>query len=199
MTTSEKVSSTSWAAFAISAAFLLVFALVVTQQIHERPASEQTAPTPADESLDKANEAAEQASDVAPQVWEPHTGTDDAPESTVKELVRAWNQGDADKIAGLFLPDGVLRLPTGSEIKSREEIKNTIAKHHRGMLKETTLTDNIDGVATADGDNAVVKGSYQLDGIKVLGFSTSSKGTFEFVGSRRDGRWLIAKAEVNRE
>ena len=96
MTTSEKVSSASWAAFAISAAFLLVFAFVVTQQIHERPASEQTAPPRADESLAKTNEAADQASDVAPQVWEPDTGTDNAPESTVKELVQAWNQGDAD-------------------------------------------------------------------------------------------------------
>ena len=200
MTTSEKISSTSWAAFAISAAFLLVFAFVVTQQIHERPASEQAAPPRADESLDKTNEAADQASDVAPQVWEPHTGTDNAPESTVKELVQAWNQGDADKIAALFLPDGVLRLPTGSEIKSREEIKNTIANHHRGILRETTLTNSIEGVAITDGDNAVVKGSYQLDGIKVLGFSTSSKGTFEFVGSKREGgRWLIAKGEVNRE
>lgn len=176
-----------------------MFAFVVTQQIHERPASEEAAPTPADESPDKTNEVADQAKDIAPQVWEPRASTDNAPESTVKELVQAWNQGDADKIAGLFLPDGVLRLPTGSEIKSREEIKNTIAKHHRGMLRETILTNSIEGVSTADGDNAVVKGSYQLDGIKVLGFSTSSKGTFEFVGSRRDGRWLIAKAEVNRE
>ena len=183
----------------ISAALLLVFAFAITQQIHERPAIEEAAPTRADESLGKTNEAAEQASDVAPQVWEPHSGPDNTPESTVKELVQAWNQGDTDKIAALFLPDGVLRLPTGSEIKSREEIKTTIAKHHRGMLRETTLTDSIEGVATADGDNAVVKGSYQLDGIKVLGFSTSSKGSFEFVGSKRDGRWLIAKAEVNRE
>ena len=198
VTTSEKVSSTSWAALAISAAFLLVFAFAVTQEIHERPAIEEAAPTPADESPDKANEAAEQASDVAPQVWEPNTGTDDAPESTVKELVQAWNQGDADKIAKLFLPDGVLRLPTGSEIKSREEIKNTVAQHHDGMLKDTKLTNSIHGVST-NGDNAVVKGNYQLEGIKVLGFSTSSTGSYEFHGIKREGRWLIAKAEVSRE
>jgi uncharacterized protein (TIGR02246 family) len=181
----------------MSAAFLLVFAFVVTQQIHERP-GQQTAPTPADESPDKANETAEQASDVAPQVWEPNTGIDDAPESTVKELVQAWNQGDADKIAKLFLPDGVLRLPTGSEIKSREEIKNTIAQHHEGMLKDTKLTNSIHGVSN-NGDNAVVKGNYQLEGIKVLGFSTSSMGSYEFHGIKREGRWLIAKAEVSRE
>jgi hypothetical protein len=45
----------------------------------------------------------------------------------------------------------------------------------------------------------VVKGNYQLEGIKVLGFSTSSTGTYEFHGTKRDGRWLIAKAEVSRE
>jgi len=112
--------------------------------------------------------------------------------------VQAWNHGDADKIAQLFLPDGVLRLPTGSEIKSRQEIKNTVAKHHNGMLKETKLTNNIEGVST-NGDNAIVKGNYQLEGIKVLGFSTSSTGSYEFHGTKRDGRWLIAKAEVTLE
>jgi hypothetical protein len=66
------------------------------------------------------------------------------------------------------------------------------------MLKETTLRNSIEGVAT-DGDNAVVKGNYQLEGIKVLGFSTSSTGRYEFHGTKRDGRWLIAKAEVTRD
>ena len=112
--------------------------------------------------------------------------------------MQSWNQGDADRIAELFLPDGVLRLPTGSELKSREQIKNTIAEHHRGLLRETKLTNSIAGVSN-DGDKAVVKGNYQLEGIKVLGFSTSSKGSYEFHGTKRDGRWLIARAEVIRE
>lgn len=198
VTKETKVSNKSWTAFALSAAFLLAFAFVVTQHIPEPPATEEASNTASAESSDKANEVADQAKDVAPQVWEPAPKTDEAPESTVKELVKAWNQGDADKIAELFLPDGVLRLPTGSEIKSREEIKNTIAKHQDGMLKETKLTNSIKGVST-NGDNAVVKGNYELEGIKVLGFSTSSTGSYEFHGTRRDGRWLIAKAEVTRE
>ncbi len=198
MTTEAKISYKSWTALALSAAFLLVFAFVITQQIRERPANEEPAKTTSDESFDKPIEVPDQAKDGASQIRQPAARTDEAPESTVKELVQAWNHGDADKIAKLFLPDGVLRLPTGSEIKSREEIKNTIAKHHDGMLKETKLTNNIEGVST-DGDNAVVKGNYQLEGIKVLGFSTSSTGTYEFHGTKRDGRWLIAKAEVSRE
>jgi uncharacterized protein (TIGR02246 family) len=204
MTSKATISHEAWAAFAVSATFLLVFAFVGTQQIRERPATraraatEEAAQTNLDKSSGEAAEVADQGKDVAPQVWEPAAGKDEAPESTVKQLVQAWNQGDADKIAQLFLPDGVLRLPTGSEIKSREEIKNTIAKHHDGMLKETKLTNSIDGIST-DGNNATVKGNYQLEGIKVLGFSTSSTGSYEFHGTKRDGRWLIAKAEVTQE
>ena len=198
MTIDARVSYKSWAALGLSAAFLLVFAFVVIQQIRERPATEEVVNTPSAKSSDEQTEVADQAKDVAPQVWESGSRTDEAPESTVKELVQAWNQSNADKIAELFLPDGVLRLPTGSEIKSREEIKNTIAKHHDGMLKETKLTNSINGVS-AEGDKAVVKGNYQLEGIKMLGFRTSSTGTYEVHGAKRDGRWLIAKAEVSRE
>ena len=198
MNTRAKISYKSWAAFALSAAFLLFFAFVVKQQIAEPPPTEEAAPATSDKSPEKPNGAVDQAKDVAPQVWEPAARTDDTPESTVKELVHAWNHGDANRIAELFLPDGVLRLPTGSEINSREEIKNTIAKHHDGMLKETKLTNSIEGVST-NGNNAVVRGNYQLEGIKMLGFSTSSSGTYEVHGAKRDGRWLIAKAEVTRE
>jgi uncharacterized protein (TIGR02246 family) len=198
MAAEVKVSYKSWAAFALSAVFLSAFAFVVTQQTRNPPAIEERKTTAPAQSSDEPIEAGDQGKDVAPQVWEPAAGEDEAPESTVKQLVQAWNHGDADKIAQLFLQDGVLRLPTGSEIKSRQEIKNTIAKHHDGMLKETKLTSSIEGVST-DGDKAVVKGNYQLEGIKVLGFSTSSTGTYEFHGTKLNGRWLIAKAEVSRE
>ena len=198
MATEVKVSHKAWAAVALSAVFLLAFAFVVTQQTRNPPAFEEAKTTAPAQSSDEPIEAADQGKDAAPQVWEPGTGKDESPESTVKQLAQAWNHGDADKIAQLFLPDGVLRLPTGSEIKSREEIKNTIAKHHGGMLKETKLTNSIEGIST-DGNNATVKGNYQLDGIKVLGFSTGSTGSYEFHGTKRDGRWLIAKAEVTLE
>ena len=198
MATERQVSHKAWAAFALSAVFLSAFAFVVTQQTRNPLAFEKAKTTAPARSPHEPLEAGDQGKDVAPQVWEPGAGKDEAPESTVKQLVQAWNHGDADKIAQLFLPDGVLRLPTGSEIKSREEIRNTIAKHHDGMLKETKLTNSIEGIST-DGNIAIVKGNYQLDGIKMLGFSTSSTGSYEFHGTRRDGRWLIAKAEVTRE
>jgi uncharacterized protein (TIGR02246 family) len=187
-------SSRSWVAFAISCGFLLIFAIAGLQQFRNtrdnQESAGQTAPV---------ETQTQPAKDVAPEVWETSIKKEPAPESTIKELVQAWNKRDSERIAALFLPDGVLWIPTGSEIRSREEIKNTIAKHQNGMLSETTLTNTVEGISKADEDNVVVKGTYQLDGIKVLGFSTKSAGTFEISQTKRDGRWLIAKAEVARE
>ena len=79
-----------------------------------------------------------------------------------------------------------------------EEIKNTIAKHHDGMLKETKLTNSIEGVST-DGEKASRQRQLPIGGHKGMGFSTSSTGSYEFHGTKRDSRWLIAEAEVTRE
>ena len=122
-----------------------------------------------------------------------------APEGTVKELVLAWNRSDAKNISALFLPNGVLITPTGSEIHSRAEIQKTISEQRNGMLKETTLTNTVDDVSHPDADTAVVKGTYELQGIKVLGFTSSSTGSYVFRQIKRDGRWLISKAEVTRK
>ncbi len=67
------------------------------------------------------------------------------------------------------------------------------------MLSDTTLTNTIEGISKADDENVVVKGTYQLDGIKVLGFSTKSTGSFEIRETKSGGRWLITRAEVLRE
>lgn len=194
------ISSGSWTAFAVSCAFLLIFAIAGLQQfryVHRNEESAgQTAPV---EGQPQTGKDANQAKDVAPQLWESSIKNQPAPESTLKELVQAWNKRDSEMIAALFLPDGVLRIPTGAEIRTREEIKNAIAKHQNGMLSDTTLTNTVEGISKADEDNVVVKGSYQLDGIKVLGFSTNSTGTFEIRQTKRGGRWLIAKAEVTGE
>jgi uncharacterized protein (TIGR02246 family) len=197
----SNLSSRSWIAFAVSCAFLLIFAIAGLRQFRNTRGNQESPghTAPVQRQTDPSKDVANQAKDVAPEVWDTPTKKDPAPESTINELVQAWNKRDSERIAALFLPDGVLRIPTGSEIRSRDEIKNTIAKHQNGMLSETTLTNTVEGISKADEDNVVVKGTYQLDGIKVLGFSTKSAGTFELRQTKRDGRWLIAKAEVARE
>ena len=118
------------------------------------------------------------------------------PDGTIKELVRTWNQGNAEDIAGLFTSDGTLVIPTGSQIQSRDEIRKTISEKRAGALKATTLTNTVDQVSQPDAETAVVHGTYKLDGINILGFSTSSTGSYELQQIKRDGRWFISKAKV---
>jgi hypothetical protein len=45
----------------------------------------------------------------------------------------------------------------------------------------------------------VVKGKYQLQGMKLLGMEKSPEGSFTFRQTKREGRWMISKAEVLRK
>jgi uncharacterized protein (TIGR02246 family) len=118
------------------------------------------------------------------------------PDGTIKELVRTWNNGNAEDIAGLFTSDGTLIIPTGSEIQSRAEIRKIISEKRAGALKATTLANTVDEVSRPDAETAVVHGTYKLDGIEILGFSTSATGSYKLRQIKREGRWLISRAEV---
>ncbi len=120
------------------------------------------------------------------------------PDRTIKELVHTWNQGNAEDIARLFMSDGTLIIPPGSQIQSRPEIRKTISENRAGVLKKTTLSNTIDKVSQPDPETAVVQGTYKLDGIKILGFSTSATGSYKLRQVKRQGRWLIARAEVTK-
>ena len=106
-----------------------VFAIAGLQQVRStRGNQESTGRTaPVERQTQTAKDVASQAKDVAPEVWETSIKKEPAPESTIKELVQAWNKRNSEMIAALFLPDGVLRIPSGSEIRTREEIK----EHYR--------------------------------------------------------------------
>jgi uncharacterized protein (TIGR02246 family) len=121
---------------------------------------------------------------------------DTPPDRTIKELVQTWNRGSADEIASLFMSDGTLIIPSGSQIQSRDEIKKTLSEKHAGLLKETTLTNTIDQVTQPAPDTALVHGTYKLDGIKILGVSTSATGSYKLRQVKRNGRWFISKAEL---
>lgn len=187
--------------FAGSAAVLVLFAVFALQHLRSAPSAEDaSARVPQQEAgteKEQTSTAAGEESDEGRQVSARKTTA--APEATVEELVRAWNSGETEKIAALFLQDGVLEMPTGSEIHSREEIKKTITEHRNGMLRESTLTSSVKQIANPDEATAVIKGTYRIDGVKILGFTTSSDGTYEIRETLRDGRWQIARANVKRE
>jgi uncharacterized protein (TIGR02246 family) len=127
-----------------------------------------------------------------------HEPAEPPPDRTIKELVHTWNQGNAEDIARLFMSDGTLIIPPGSQIQSRPEIRKTISEKRSGVLKQTRLSNTIDKVLRPDPETAVVQGTYKLDGIKILGFSTSATGSYKLRQVKRQGRWFIARAEVTK-
>ena len=118
----------------------------------------------------------------------------------IAEIVAtAWNKNDSETLASLFLPDGVLVMPTGSVIQSRAAIKRRIIDERNGKMKNTTLLNTIAGVSMPSGQAAIVRGKYQMQGMKILGVETSPVGTFVFHQRKQQGRWMISKAEILRE
>jgi hypothetical protein len=63
-------------------------------------------------------------------------------------------------------------------------------------LKGSKLSNTVEDVALIDVSTALVKGKYVLDGMKVLGVSTSPAGTYVLRQKKQKGAWLIEKAEV---
>jgi len=118
---------------------------------------------------------------------------------TVDTVTMAWNKNEPDVIAGLFLPDAVLVMPTGSVVKSRAAIRKRLIDERNGKLKDTTLENRIAAIFFPNSQAAIVRGEYQLHGMKILGFETSPAGKFVFHQRKHQGRWMIAKAEILRQ
>jgi uncharacterized protein (TIGR02246 family) len=114
----------------------------------------------------------------------------------LNNLISAWNKNDAEEIAKLFLPDGVLVTPTGSALRSRSEIKKRVSDERQGKLKDTTLNHTVKNVSVLDNGTALVEGMYELKGMKIMGVETSPQGSFVVRYKKQQGRWMIAKAEI---
>jgi uncharacterized protein (TIGR02246 family) len=147
--------------------------------------------------------ATHQESDHESAVKQPETRdttaggvTTEPPDQTVSKLARAWNQGNSREIAALFTPDGILTIPDGSKFQSRPEIGKTISEKQSGILNETRLSNTVDEVSEIDANTTVVKGRFQLEGIKILGFNKAANGTFVLRQLKKDGKWLISDAQV---
>ena len=101
-------------------------------------------------------------------------------------------------IVGLFLPDAVLVMPTGKIARTRSGIRERLIDEWNGKLKDTRLSHAVEAVSLEGNDTAVVKGKYRLEGVKVLGFEKAPEGSFVFNHKKAQGRWMIAKAELQR-
>jgi uncharacterized protein (TIGR02246 family) len=118
--------------------------------------------------------------------------------AVVDTLVEAWNKNDTETIGKLFLPDAVLVLPTGSVMRSQSVIRKRIMDERRGRLKDTVLHHTVGDVSLDSANTAVVKGKYQLEGMKLLGITSSPEGSFVLRQRKQGGRWMISRAELTR-
>jgi uncharacterized protein (TIGR02246 family) len=118
--------------------------------------------------------------------------------AVVDTLVKAWNKNDTETIGKLFLRDAVLVLPTGSVIRSQSAIRKRIMDERRGRLKDTVLHHTVGDVSLDSANTAVVKGKYQLEGMKLLGITSSPEGSFVLRQRKQGGRWMISRAELTR-
>ena len=114
----------------------------------------------------------------------------------LNSLVSAWNKNDAEGIAKLFLPNGVLVTPTGSVLRSRSEIRKRVSDERQGKLKDTTLNHAINKVSVLKNGTALVEGKYELKGMKIVGVETSPEGSFVVRYKKQQGQWMISKAEI---
>ena len=182
-TKKNRLSSTSWARIGIIAGIASVTLAAVAVNYYPRNDSTKTP----NKQIASTDIPAPRFKNSAP-----------SPEQIAKKLVRAWNQGRAEDIASLFTSEGLLILPTGSQVKSRGEIRETIRDKRGGLLKNTKLTNIIENISHPDGDRAIVKGRYRLEGIKILGASKSATGSFVLHQVREHGHWLISRAEMTK-
>jgi ketosteroid isomerase-like protein len=118
----------------------------------------------------------------------------------IAEIVAiARNKNDSETLASLFLPEAVLITPTGSVIQSRAAIKQRIIDGAQWKTEEHYFAKTIAGVSLPSGQAAVVRGKYQLHGMKIFGFESYPAGTFVFHQTKQHGRWMISKAEILRQ
>lgn len=186
----SRFSSRSWAAGGIFVAVIALAAPLAINQLRPNKmpvhgAAETTKP------LAESTARSESAERGAPPTKEAPS-----PAKIIGNLVRAWNHGSTNEIAEMFAADGVLVIPAGSQIQSRAEINKAIVERRAGLLKDTTLRNTVKNVSQPDANRATVKGTYQLEGIKILGFTKSASGSYVLHQVKHEGQWLISHAEV---
>lgn len=116
----------------------------------------------------------------------------------VNSLATAWNNKDAEAIAGLFASDAILIMPTGKETRTRSAIRNRLLEEWSGKLKDSELDHAVESVRIQSNNSAVVKGRYRLRGAKLLGIEKAPEGQFVFRHQKENGRWILQKADLRR-
>ena len=109
----------------------------------------------------------------------------------------AIDEGDAETLAGFFIPDGVLAGAGGQVLSGREEIQNFFAERER--LRDKTATRGRHHVSTTDArleaDGTVRATSY----FHVVGPGGQVAGVYQDQFERNGDDWLFRRRDITVE
>jgi uncharacterized protein (TIGR02246 family) len=107
-----------------------------------------------------------------------------------QQLVEAYNQSNAEGLAGLFLPDAELIDDAGNAYRGRDDILDVFTRFI-GLFPDAKMELKIDSVRLTAGDLAIEKGTRTV----TTGQSEKATNRYTMVYVKRDGKWQIAVAQ----
>jgi uncharacterized protein (TIGR02246 family) len=117
----------------------------------------------------------------------------------VEQFVEAWNDDDVEALSALFTEDGTLHAPGGSRATSRHNIRRLLLTKHDKIFHGTTIRETITSVDFRIDGQAIVRGDYILNGLKLLGFiPIAPHGSFTLHVIENDEAWKIWRAKITR-
>lgn len=111
-------------------------------------------------------------------------------ERLVTQFEQAFNQQQADKLAGLYSERGSMGSPMGEPAQGKEEIKQNFREMREGPLKGAKLDIEIKSVQPIDADTLLVDSTYQLTGAQDATMNGAGKSVA--VLTREGNQWKIA-------
>lgn len=107
---------------------------------------------------------------------------------TLREWTEAWNEGDAEGLAGLYFPHAVVQpVGGGATLRSRGEIRDAFA----GTLERTHEIELLMTDFGVDDRLAFIAGGFEFQRVEGTGGSVAVTGQHLIVFRREGGQWLI--------
>lgn len=122
----------------------------------------------------------------------PHSAGEAAVIQTLHDACRAYQDGNADRIAELLTPDFTLTDAAGVVTTREDDLRNA----RTGAIRYTVF-ENHDMIARLYGDSAVVTGITRVRG---SAGETAFSADFQFTDTlvRQNDRWRVAASHISR-
>lgn len=119
----------------------------------------------------------------------------------MQRFVDLWNKDEAKALTMLFIPDGEFIGSQGTVTKTRSDIQTLLTKEREEIFQGTDIAKWIDSIDFEQPDRATASGTFELSGVDaVFGLvEATGTGTFSCTFIRRNGEWMIKRAQITRD